>query len=168
MNMRNRDWLAIAMLLGLGVIGAQAEIRNDWEFNDVVGTFIQDATNSGTQMATFTASNDFFLSTDGSGALVDSTFGNTFTTADIFDITSGTAYLRIDFDSWNFDTNTVSANENVSIGFRDNVAGSNIVLARVVRNTNDTVRLVALAWNPSTVFTTVDTFYRVIGVNPSP
>ena len=116
---------------------AQGAIRNEWLFDDGAGTQLPSALNSGSEGVVFVGQTTG-VQTDGSGFLVASSATNYFRNADIVNVTAGKAYLRMDFDAWNFSGTFQS--EQICFGFRG-VDNTNLVLVKVVRLADTDMRL---------------------------
>lgn len=116
---------------------AHGAVRNDWLFNDAPGVQLPDADNSGTEGVAFSGQTTG-IQTDGGGLLVANTATNYFRNANITDVTTGSAYLRMDFDGWNFAGTFQS--EQIAFGFRG-ADNTNLVLVKVIRLADAEMRL---------------------------
>ena len=103
-----KKWISVIGLLCGIAFSVRGEVLNEWRFKtDAAGLTLDQATNSGTDGATFSSGGSGFLETDGAGGLLDINnvvgSGGMWTdgallAADVTNTSTGIRYLRYDFD----------------------------------------------------------------------
>lgn len=123
--MKNKTW--IVAVLGLGALAAQADILQNWQFNDAAGTLTKNAVNTGTpgdvSFSKGVGANNV-INADGLAVnTVEAYVAQNF--AMPTQITNGKVYLRVDYAYWN---SFSSANTAVigDMGFLD-AAGNSVI-----------------------------------------